>query len=108
VSTLDASSLHVDVRATEEGVVIELRGDLDISTAGDLWRRIDELGGTAEVTVLDLSGLDFVDSSGISCLFRLHQRVADAGGMVVARGPSARIRRLFDMTQLNRLIAVLD
>ena len=108
MSTLDASSLHVEVRATDEGPLIEVRGDLDMSTAGDLWACIEELEPFGDTTQLDLSRLGFVDSTGISCLFRLHQRVADHGGMLVARGPSPQIRRLLEMTQLNRLIAVLD
>ena len=108
MSTLDRSSLHVEVRTTDDGPLIALRGDLDLSTSADLWARIDELPGGTPSTVLDLSGLEFVDSSGISCLFRLHQRVADQGGMVIARAPSPQIRRLLEMTQLNRLIAVVD
>ena len=45
---------------------------------------------------------------GFGLLFRLQQRVADHGGMVVARGPSPKVRRLMEMTQLNRVIAILD
>ena len=73
MSTLDASSLHVEVRTTDEGPLIEVRGDLDMSTHGELWARIEELEPFGEVTNLDLSRLGFVDSTGISCLFRLHQ-----------------------------------
>ncbi len=102
------SSLHVDVGSTDEGALIRLRGDLDTSTAPELWARIVELDPDASLTVLDLAELDFVDSTGIGCLFRLHQHVADGGGMVVARHPSPQIRRLMEMTQLNRLIAILD
>lgn len=108
MNAVERSSLHVEVRATEQGAMIRLAGDLDVSTAPELWARIDELDRPGEMTELDLADLEFVDSSGISCLFRLHQRVADAGGMVVARRPTAQIRRLLEMTQLNRLIAVLD
>jgi anti-anti-sigma factor len=108
VSTVARSSLHIEVRTAEQGPVIRLVGDLDVSTAPELWACIEELEDPRAVTELDLGDLDFVDSSGISCLFRLHQRVADAGGMVVARRPTPQIRRMLEMTQLTRLIAVLD
>jgi anti-anti-sigma factor len=93
------STLHVELDPGDDGPVLRLRGDLDASTVPDLWRRIDDL---------DVADLDFVDSSGIGLLFRLQQRVADHGGMVVARGPSPKVRRLLEMTQLNRVIAILD
>jgi len=102
------STLHVELGPSDEGTVLRLRGELDASTVPDLWRRIDELDATASTTVLDLADLEFVDSSGIGLLFRLQQRVADGGGMVVARGPSPQVRRLMEMTQLSRVIAVLD
>ena len=102
------SSLHVDLVPADEGALIRLRGDLDAATVADLWHRIDGLDPGAGRTVLDLHDLDFVDSSGIGLLFRLQQRVADAGGMVVARGPSPQLRRLMEMTQLNRVIAIVD
>lgn len=105
---MSTSSLHVDLGSTDEGALVRLSGDLDLSTAPELWARIDELDQAAPVTVLDLAELSFVDSAGIGCLFRLHQRVVDCGGMVVARDPSPQLRRLMEMTQLNRLIAILD
>jgi anti-anti-sigma factor len=102
------STLHVELDPGDDGPVLRLRGDLDASTVPDLWRRIDDLDAATSTTVLDLADLDFVDSSGIGLLFRLQQRVADHGGMVVARGPSPKVRRLLEMTQLNRVIAILD
>jgi anti-anti-sigma factor len=105
---MTTSSLHVDLGADDDGALVRLRGDLDASTSPELWARIDELDPAVPVTVLDLAELTFVDSTGIGCLFRLHQRVADGGGMVVARNPSPQLRRLMEMTQLNRLIAILD
>lgn len=108
MTTLDASTLHVEVRRTDEEVEITLRGELDISTAPELWARLDELGAPGLRVALELADLDFVDSTGISCLFRLHQRASDRGGVVVARHASPQLRRLLEITQLNRLIAVVD
>ena len=108
MSTLEGSSLRIDLRTTEDGPLFELQGELDVSTAAELWAQIDALEPTGSVTVLDMAGLEFIDSTGISCLYRLHQRVVDGGGMVVARHPSPQIRRLLEMTQLTRLIAVVD
>jgi anti-anti-sigma factor len=58
--------------------------------------------------VIDLSRVTFIDSSGLGCLFRLQQRVADAGGIVTARGACPSVRRAIQMVQLNRSMALLD
>jgi anti-sigma B factor antagonist len=96
------------VREASEGAFVRLEGQLDIETAPLLRARIDDVDWPETVTYLDLGALSFVDSTGIGCLFKLHQRISDIGGIVVARQPSDQLRRLMEVTQLNRLIAVVD
>lgn len=100
--------LQVDVEPTDDGTTVRLEGVLDMVTAPLLRSRIDEVDWSKTVTTLDLGGLSFVDSTGIGCLFTLQRRVADAGGMVVAHGPSVQLRHMMETTQLSRLIAVVD
>jgi anti-anti-sigma factor len=69
---------------------------------------LDRLDVAVPRIVLDVGELSFVDSTGIGWLFKLERRAADAGGMVVVRHPQPQIHRVMEMTQLNRLIAILD
>jgi stage II sporulation protein AA (anti-sigma F factor antagonist) len=98
--------LLVEVERAEADTTVRLRGDLDVESAVVLWRRLDDFEPTATVT-LEVEGLGFVDSSGLGCLFKLHRRVADVGGMVVVTGASPALRRLMETTGLNRLVAIL-
>jgi anti-anti-sigma factor len=102
------SELAIDVHLSDDGAFVCLAGELDIVTAPELRARIDDVDWPTTVTTLDLADLSFVDSTGIGCLLKLHQRVADVGGMVVAHQPSPQLRRMMEVTQLNRLIAVVD
>lgn len=102
------SELEIDVRADDDGTLVRLAGELDINTAPLLRAQIDQVDWPTTVTFLDLADLSFVDSTGIGCLFKLHQRVTDLGGMVVAQQPSPQLRRMMEVTQLNRFIAVVD
>lgn len=101
-------TLSVDVRWDPEETVIVLVGDLEVSTAAQLRELLDQVPMAGPTIVLDLAGLDFVDSTGIGCLFKLHRRAVDHDGIVVARHPQPQIHRVMEMTQLNRLIAILD
>ncbi len=96
----------VEIEQDGPDTTIRLRGDLDVASAAVLWRRLDEVEATTTVT-LEVDGLGFVDSSGLGCLFKLHRRVDDVGGMVVVTGASPALRRLMETTGLNRLVAIL-
>ena len=101
-------TLSVDIYPSAEQTVIVLSGELEVSTAAQLRELLDRLPMEGPTIVLDMAGLDFVDSTGIGCLFKLHRRAADRGAIVVARHPRPQIHRVMEMTQLNRLIAILD
>ena len=88
-------------------LLLRLAGELDSDAAVELHRVVDELAVPGD-TVLDLSHLTFVDSSGLGCLFRLQQRVADAGGLLEAHGACPQVRAAIQLVQLNRVMALLD
>ena len=97
----------VDVGQVGGRLVLRLRGELDSESAPELHRLVDDLLVAGD-TVLELTDLTFVDSSGLGCLFRLQQRVADAGGLVEAHGACPQVRHAIQMVQLNRVMALLD
>jgi anti-anti-sigma factor len=101
-------SLAVEVLPGETETVISLAGELDVSTASELRDTLERIDVQTGSLILDMRGLSFVDSTGIGCLFKLERRAADAGCIVVARSPQPQIHRVMEMTQLNRLIAILD
>ena len=97
------------VECSQDGgrLVLRLAGDLDSDSAPELHHLVEELDFAGD-TVLDLTRLTFVDSSGLGCLFRLQQRVADAGGVLEAHGACPQVRGAIQLVQLNRVMAVLD
>jgi anti-sigma B factor antagonist len=76
-------------------------GELDMYTAPDLSDVLDKLmdGGATEI-VIDLSGIEFMDSTGLSAILGAHQRLDQSGGKLVLDHPSASITRMFDITGL--------
>ena len=86
-----------------EGVV-DFAGELDIATAGGLQTRIQDrrLAGAGDLT-LDLSGLTFVDSVGLSVLVSAHNRVSEEGNRLRLILPE-RQRHLFELSGLTGLL----
>jgi anti-sigma B factor antagonist len=86
--------------------MIEVNGELDISTCDELERVAGGPADRGERVVLDLSKLTFCDSTGLAGLVRLHKRALAAGGRVVLRSPVSRVQHLLTLTGLDRLFAI--
>ena len=70
-------------------VVYALEGDLDQASAAALANRLAALsGGTVGDIVLDLSGLEFLDSVGLEVLMRMHRRLRDDRRRLVVLDPA--------------------
>ena len=65
------------------------------------------LGQGVTGVVLDMSALDFVDSTGLGALLSCNKAMADRGEMVLA-GPGEKVRRLFAITRLDRTFRIVD
>jgi anti-sigma B factor antagonist len=87
-----------------DGTVIA-SGEIDIYTAPKLWEALALLieQGHRKV-VLDLAGVEFMDSTGISVIVRAYKQLAPNGGTVIARSPQLQVRKVFDLTGLTGLI----
>jgi anti-anti-sigma factor len=58
--------------------------------------------------VLDLSAVDFVDSSGLRVLIDAHQRLTDDRRSLVLADPSPAVRRLFDISGVIDYLNVVE
>jgi anti-sigma B factor antagonist len=82
--------------------VIGLAGELDLDGAGRVTQELRRAEATdARQILLDLTGLDFMDSSGVRLILEAHARSTADGGdrLVLTCGPGPA-RRLFEMTDL--------
>jgi anti-anti-sigma factor len=94
--------LKVETIQTEGGVELLVQGELDIATAPRLLACFQAIveKGPCEV-VLDVSGLDFVDSAGLSLLVALQKRADSKGKRLDVRSPSPQLLRLLELTGLS-------
>ncbi len=87
-----------------EGVhVVAIRGELDLHTAPQLEERLEGLDANV---LLDLSGCEFIDSTGIGLIVRTWQRLdagpdGDGGSHLALCGPGDQVRRLLEITGLE-------
>ncbi|UDY35701.1 STAS domain-containing protein [Dermatobacter hominis] len=90
----------MSVRAADgDGGTLVVTGDLDAYTVGELESEMQRLGVDADVRI-DLSGVTFMDSSGIRAVVRLDNALREQGHELVLVAPSAPVLRLFELTSL--------
>lgn len=80
--------------------MLALRGELDLASGPALQQQLDaaEADGSGRVLV-DLGGLQFMDSTGLQILLGADRRQRGKGqSLMLRRGPRA-IQRLFELTQ---------
>jgi stage II sporulation protein AA (anti-sigma F factor antagonist) len=76
-----------------------LRGELDLASAPLLEARLGEAERSGVTHVeLDLSDLEFIDSTGLTVLIRAHQAAELNGHTFSLRGQSPQVRKLFVLT----------
>ena len=90
---------------TSTGSKIAASGEIDAHTAPLLSAAIDAAGPQVE---LDLSGVEFVDSSGLRVLIDAHQRLADSGGKLQLVALSEPVRRLLEISGVSDYLGVTE
>lgn len=91
-----------------EGVaILVLAGDIDVSSA--LGFR-EALGGLLDVAgarvLIDLTGVRFMDSSGVGILVTAHRKANEGGGSFGLAAPGPSVHRTLELTRTLRLLQV--
>ena len=103
----DDAPFHVDVRRQGEALVVAPRGDVDLATVGQVRHALDGAGEAATV-VLDLRGVDFLDTSGLQLVLEQRRRAEREGiALVLVRGHRG-VQRIFDVAGMTAALAFVD
>ncbi|MEU9590901.1 STAS domain-containing protein [Streptomyces sp. NPDC048193] len=103
-TTTDTLTVHVET-LPDGTVLASLTGALDHHTVDRLTDAVQPaLGTTAPTVWLDLAGLTFLDSSGLTRLLHLYRAARQTGGHLALIAPGARVRRMLDITGVGQVI----
>jgi anti-anti-sigma factor len=103
------TSVDSDFRIDEEhprsgAVVLMLHGDADLHSATDLRARVNAaIESGASLLVIDLSRVTFIDSMALGILLDGMKRLRARGGVLRIVGPPPDVRRIFEITLLDRV-----
>ncbi len=95
------------IGADRRAVVVEATGDIDLGRSAEFQRALLELPAQRpERIVIDLSGVPYMDSSGVASLVKLLSRVRRSGVGLKLAGLRPRVRGVFEITRLDKVFEI--
>jgi anti-anti-sigma factor len=88
----------LDDESPDARMLVTVRGEIDMDNAGEL---VDAIRRVAGIAVVDLSGVTFIDSTGLQGLLTAQEAARQRGDEVILRHPSKVVRRVFELTRLT-------
>lgn len=96
--------------APQACTIVEVCGDVDISTAPDLRERLLAIlnSRTLSRLILDLSKLEFMDSSGVAVIVNTERRARLLGRTVVLVAPQRPVSRVLQICGVDHYLSIFD
>lgn len=103
--------LTIDVRAERDGFIrATITGQIDRFSTPVIAARLAEARAPSPSsdTILDLSGVEFIDSSGLHLLLQTHQSLQGSEARLVLIAPREPVKGLLTLTGLDRYLTAVD
>ena len=101
--------MEMQVREDGKVQILACVGRMDAQVSGLLKDRIQEILDTGSTRlILDLEGLEFLDSSGLGALVSCLRRVKEKKGEIKLAGLRPEVRSIFDITRVSRLFHICE
>jgi anti-sigma B factor antagonist len=88
--------------------VLTLSGEVDLSQSPALRKALMELMFDRKAVVVDLSGVTYIDSSGIAGLVEAYQSARKNATRFTLAAMSDPVRRVLQLARLDRVFAIAD
>jgi anti-sigma B factor antagonist len=102
---------NLSIRSDREGatLTLTLAGELDGLSGARFRAAIEEAQDSdAAAIVLDLTQVEFVDSSGLVALLMAARRSEREGTRLQVRAGSGEVRQLLEMTSMDKKLNLID
>lgn len=93
-------SITLSSRECDGRAVVALRGELDVAGAASVAAALIAVAARARELIVDLAGLEFIDSSGLAALVLARKRARQAGGDLLLAAPQAQVLRVLAAARL--------
>jgi len=97
-----------EVREEGGAVVVALTGEIDLEHSPKAREVLLECVGRACPILVDLSGVEYIDSSGVASLVEALQQAKGRGGSLALVSVSPSAMRVLELARLDKVFTIHD
>lgn len=86
--------------------VVSVTGDFDVNTVGEVKELFEELAVQGDDVVIDLTSVNFIDSSGIGAIVFLYKRLVAQQHNMALIGVTGQPKKLLDLLRISQTIDI--
>ena len=101
--------MEINAKSVDRNLLLELSGEIDHHSARNAMREMELAVDAAlpKKLVLDMTGVTFMDSSGIALILRAQQRMRLLDGSLLVCHVPEQAKRVLDAAGIGRLVTIL-
>jgi anti-sigma B factor antagonist len=106
-----AVELNVSSRSQGDHAIVTATGEIDLYTAPRLQSELSAVianAAPASRVVVDMSGVDFCDSTGMNVLLSCLRQVRERGGELELAAPRPAVKKILQVTGLDTVFTIGD
>ncbi|MHC4081745.1 MAG: STAS domain-containing protein [Planctomycetota bacterium] len=104
-----AEELEIHTEHIQDGVIMRPVGEIDLSCAAMLRQQLGHVqDGRPTRLVIDLSGVPYMDSSGVATLVEAMQIARRTGSKLVLAALQEKVRSIFEIARLDMVFSIVN
>ncbi|MEM1165291.1 MAG: STAS domain-containing protein [Planctomycetota bacterium] len=101
--------MQVDITSNDANTTVAPTGDVDLSVSRDLQSALKKvMDDKPERVIVDLSGVPYMDSSGVATLVEAMQISRKQATRLVLCGMQEKVRSIFEIARLDKVFTIVD
>ena len=100
--------MKLNVRAEGDVFVMDVIGEMTLYEIGAFRDKINELSKDKKTLILNLSEVDYIDSTGLGVMISGRNSLDKAGGKLILASPNESVRKVLELTRLTQLFAIYE
>lgn len=102
-------SINIQVDQTENLATVILSGEVDLYSSREARKIILELASRkVPIIIVDLSGVPYMDSSGLASMVEGLQKVESYKGKFILSGLQPMVNKVFELSRLNTVFTIYE
>ena len=104
-----AEELEIKTENIQDGIIMRPLGEIDLSCAAMLRQQLGQVqDGRPARLVIDLSGVPYMDSSGVATLVEAMQIARRTGSKLVLAALQEKVRSIFEIARLDMVFSIVN